>query len=246
MLKFDRFFYEKTYLKKFSSYEEALEDWKQSGGLLGAPLKDNELGFEYTSQLGQDYNLINNIFNRKKNKFFIEFGACDGVFLSNTYILEKFFDWNGLCIEPHPEYFKYLQNNRNCKLSNLLIDDLDNKDVEFSMQENLEVSGIIKYKKNHFYKQNLIKMKTYSLNTVFDINKIPNIIDYLSIDTEGSELSILSTFDFNKYHINYISIEHGSDQAYKQKIKYFLESKNFSLSRNLFWDDEYINNSFID
>ncbi len=38
----------------------------------------------------------------------------------------------------------------------------------------------------------------------------PNQIDYLSIDTEGSEFDILNSFDFNwKYKILMITVEHN-------------------------------------
>ena len=241
---FNKEFYEKTYLKKFNTFEEAYYDWANSGGLLGKPLYDEQLKFFYNSQLGQDQYVINNIFNRKKFGVFLEFGACDGMFLSNTYVLEKYFDWSGLCVEPHPDYYSQLVNNRKCNKSNKLIDSHTGLDVEFSMQENLEVSGIKKYKTNHFYNDRVINLKTISLNDILEEYKDIDVIDYLSIDTEGSELKILSTFNFDKYKINYISIEHGNNIAYKNEIYEFLISKNFSLHRDIFWDSEFINNNF--
>lgn len=241
---FNKEFYEKTYLKKFKTYDEAYRDWSYSNGLLGEPIYDKELNFQYQSQLGQDFYVINKIFNRKQNGVFLEFGACDGIFLSNTYILEKHFDWSGLCIEPHPDYYNKLIYNRSCHLSNELLDSHTGNQVEFSMQENLEVSGIKKHKTNHFYNEKIINLKTISLNDMLQKYKDIKHIDYLSIDTEGSELQILSTFDFDKYHINYISIEHGNNMSYKQKIHSFLTSKNFLLHRDIFWDSEYININF--
>jgi len=40
------------------------------------------------SQLGQDTNVIN-YFNHKKNGYFIDIGATDGIDINNTYLLEK-------------------------------------------------------------------------------------------------------------------------------------------------------------
>ncbi len=55
----------------------------------------------------------------QKNGFFIECGANDGMFLSNTYKFEKADDWTGLLIEANPNIFPSLrQQNRNAWISN--------------------------------------------------------------------------------------------------------------------------------
>jgi hypothetical protein len=69
---------------------------------------------KYMSQKGQDKWIIESIFGGKRNGFFVDLAATDGVALSNTYILEKHFGWTGICIEPNPEFYTKLQNNRNC------------------------------------------------------------------------------------------------------------------------------------
>lgn len=247
MKEFNKEFYEKTYLKSFPNYESAYSDWvnhnsfAESRGwepLLGSPIKDDS-GFEYTSQLGQDHYYINEIQKRKKGGFFIEFGACDGLFLSNTYVLEKYFDWDGICIEPFPEYFESLKTNRKCIVDNSLIYKESNKEVSFSIQENPETNGITEYKKNHFYNPKEVILKTKTLEEVLDFHNCPKNIDYLSIDTEGTELEILKSFPFEKYHIGYICIEHGNDFKYQKEINEFLISVGYSLKRNCWWDDEY-------
>ena len=59
------------------------------------------------SQLGQEIKVIN-FYKEKKNGYFIEIGASDGIELSNTYLLESEYKWNGICIEPIPiKYQKF-------------------------------------------------------------------------------------------------------------------------------------------
>ena len=36
----------------------------------------------------------------REGRYFIEFGAADGIYLSNTYLLESVFNWRGLLVEP--------------------------------------------------------------------------------------------------------------------------------------------------
>ena len=65
------------------------------------------------SQLRQDLFTLNQL-NFKKNGFFVEFGATNGINLSNTHLLEKEFNWNGILAEPAKIYHKELFENRNC------------------------------------------------------------------------------------------------------------------------------------
>jgi hypothetical protein len=53
------------------------------------------------------------------------------------------------------------------------------------------------------------KVKTIMLNTLLEKHKAPRNIDYFSLDTEGSELKILSAFDFSKWNIRSWTIEHN-------------------------------------
>jgi hypothetical protein len=51
-------------------------------------------------------------------------------------------------------------------------------------------------------------------------------IDYLSIDTEGSEFDILSTLDFSKYSFGVITLEYNFS-AYRARINQLLVSKGY-------------------
>ena len=74
----------------------------------------------YYSQKGQDKFIID-FFNKKKNGYFIEIGGYDGITNSNTYKLEKEFNWNGLLVEPSLHLYNKLKNKRNCKSENCII-----------------------------------------------------------------------------------------------------------------------------
>jgi hypothetical protein len=87
-------------------------------------------------------------------------------------------------------------------------------------------------------------VRTVSLNDLLKNFGAPRKIDYLSIDTEGSEYIILSSFDFSKYDISVITVEHNSGEQ--------RDSIHRLLSRNGFvrifeeissCDDWYIHDS---
>jgi len=75
---------------------------------------------EYYSQYQQDKYLNEIVFKNKEKGFFLDIGAHDGASLNNTYFFEKYRKWNGICIEPIPEVFAKLDENRNCiKIKNV-------------------------------------------------------------------------------------------------------------------------------
>ena len=196
------------------------------------------------SQFNQDKFVID-FYNNKQSGYFVEIGASDGIQLSNTYILEKNYNWKGICVEPIPDKYKKLKKNRpNSYCYNNPIYNQSNIDIEFSICTNGSLfSGI----KNHIttYKNRLennscnIILKTLSINDLLINSNAPEFIDYLSIDTEGSEYEIIKSLDFSKYKFGLLSIEHNFDINYKNKINELLVKNNYTCIKQLGADDIY-------
>jgi hypothetical protein len=55
------------------------------------------------SQAKQDVYVLN-VLKGKKDGYFVELGSNDPITISNTYVLEKDFDWSGIMIEYDPKY----------------------------------------------------------------------------------------------------------------------------------------------
>ena len=69
----------------------------------------------------------------------------------------------------------------------------------------------------------------------------PPVIDYWSLDTEGSELTLLKSFPFDHYSFRVISVEHNW-LPLRAEIRHFLERRGYRLVKALGCDDCYIRN----
>ena len=145
------------------------------------------------SQAGQDFWVYGEAFNQKRNGYFLDIGAHDGINISNTYILESKYQWSGLCIEANPTTFKKLVLNRNSQCVNACVD-TDEGLVDFALRDgrggiaDKHLDNSVDAKNHH----DTIKLKTTSLESLLKIYNAPSIIDYLSIDVEGAEARILA------------------------------------------------------
>ena len=77
-------------------------------------------------------------------------------------------------------------------------------------------------------------------------NSAPYEIDYLSIDTEGSEFEILNAFDFSKFNIKVITCEHNFTE--NRAGIYDLLSKNGYrrvMEEVSFFDDWYVREELV-
>jgi FkbM family methyltransferase len=86
--------------------------------------------------------------------------------------------------------------------------------VDFLTVQDPELSTIAAYAaQDHFAtirsRAPKISVETVALNDLLADHHAPPVIDYMSIDTEGSELDILSTFDFCRWKVRLFSIEHN-------------------------------------
>lgn len=175
------------------------------------------------AQLGQDLFVLSES-NLKKNGFFVEFGATNGVDLSNTLLLEKEFGWNGILAEPARVWHSALKNNRSCQIETRCVWSSSGSTLTFSEAEWAELSTVSAFKSSDHHKKSREHSQTYDVETIslLDLLKnhnAPQAIDYLSIDTEGSEFEILSAFDFGKYQFGFISCEHNFTPAREQILK---------------------------
>jgi len=179
-----------------------------------------------------------------KNSFFVELGADDGIKFSNTLAFEKHFNWDGICIEPNPEAFLRLQKNRKCHTEQALVYSKKKEILRFFVHRRPDKSGI----PTHMREQNIHKRPTISLTTttlqdVLQKYHSPKFIEFLSLDTEGSEYEILKNFPFDIYTFGIMLIERNKDH---DKIEDLLTIKQYiKIERHKRSDDYYVHQKLI-
>lgn len=183
------------------------------------------------SQLGQDLFVVNEL-KCKENGFFVEFGATNGITLSNTHLLEKQFGWKGILAEPAKCWHAALNRNRDAHIVTDCVWSDSNSILNFNEVGIAELSTIDTFSSSDLHKESRKKGRSYQVKTIslldlLDKYNAPRIIDFLSIDTEGSEYAILENFDFEKYSFRVITCEHNFTDA-REKIFSLLTSKGYT------------------
>ena len=203
----------------------------------------------YYSEEEQDKFIDLLLFNKQQNGFFVDIGAFNGVAGSNTYFFERYRNWTGICVEPNPRIYETLKKVRQCLTVNACISDMDGEEYFLDIKGRLSMlSGIVRTFSSEHNKRiereliefsvpsEKIKVPSFSFNTFikkFDIKHI----DYCSIDTEGSEQTIIKCIDFSTVSISVISVEN----TYSNKhIPDCLTSNGYKLVSVLGDDQIYV------
>jgi len=169
---------------------------------------------------GQDI-LIAGLFNHKKNGIFFDIGANDGITINNSYYFEKNLNWTGVAVEPVTYVFENLKTNRECHVVHGCVAPQSGKAKFLELVGNANMYSTLKThntgltarrirkrikRQNSELRETEVDCYTFSdLTNKFGFEKV----DFLSLDTEGGELEILKSIDFNSTPVSVISVENN-------------------------------------
>ena len=187
--------------------------------------------------MSSNINLLKDILDKELNLekaspgTYIEAGAHNGVFQSNTKFLDDQYGWTGLLVEPTPEEYKLCRENRpnniieNCALVNR---DYKSNTVELMYFTKYTAGNFIFSQQNldRAY-QKVIKVEARTLTCLLDKHDFPRIIDFFCLDVEGAEYLVLDGLDLNRYKIKYVLLE-VSDGKRDDIPLYFNNEKDIS------------------
>jgi FkbM family methyltransferase len=230
--------------RRFDETSDFEEDKRDINDFLGWAMQHVH---ETKSQLFQDL-WVQWELREKTGGYFCEFGATNGVDLSNTNLLEKKFGWEGLVVEPNPAYHAHLNAERQCNISKKCVFGTTGQNMQFNCTEVSHFSRLVDIIPDDAHEGNgkrtpeqIIEVETISLNDLLDEVNAPNHIDYISADTEGSEFEILSNFDFGRRTVTMLTVEHNYTPM-REKIFDLLSSYGYVRRFEAFsqFDDWYI------
>lgn len=168
----------------------------------------------YRSEHEQDRWLNENIFRGKREGVFVEFGALDGIFTSNSAFFEAELGWRGVLIEADPVNFAALLQSprRAIKLCAAIA-------ADYGLAEFERVPGIIgwgglaatieaEHRQRIGGETEKFIVATLPLNAVLAHCGI-GAIDYLSADIEGGEFEALRAFDFARFPTAIVDVENN-------------------------------------
>ncbi|MDH7804206.1 MULTISPECIES: FkbM family methyltransferase [unclassified Rhizobium] len=204
------------------------------------------------AQLRQDI-LVAVLSRFKRNGYFVEFGATDGVYLSNTFLLEEQLGWTGILAEPARVWLEALRENRpRAVIDDRCVYEKTGAQLMFrEVQSDFALSTIVEFSDVDLHRNTRKIGETYPVETItledlLTQNGAPEVIDFISIDTEGSELSILKGFDFSLFQFNMIACEHNYSSTRDQVLNLLKANGYYRILNEIsMFDDWFVHESLL-
>jgi hypothetical protein len=212
----------------------------------------NKFPHKTYSQLKQEV-FVSWILKEKRKGYFVEAGAGDGVTDSNTKTLEDSYGWNGILVEPSIETSMVCQSDRPyCRVEWVALWHKSHESLNFRATPIRELSVLTKLPEvdnlaeaRRFGNEYIVPSLT--LHDLLISAKAPNVIDYISLDMEGAELTVLRPFDFWRHRVSVWTIEHNGVIANRESIHSLMTLEGYV---NMFpeitaYDDWYVSEEIL-
>ncbi len=201
--------------------------------------------------------------NSKLNGFFFEAGAYNGEVISNTLLFEVWRGWTGILVEANPdEYEKLLGKNRKCYSAGVCLSSKSRPEVvEFDAAsifggviqpgrlrpgDNIPENSRERFKAVQDERR-VIRMQCFPLYSIL-LAVGETTVDYLSLDIEGAELSVLKSVPWEKVDVRVISLEicvkklnddaNGDFESDYDETVDFLDSVGFEVYKRMWHTNE--------
>ncbi len=181
--------------------------------------------------------MADEFFKKKKDGFYIDVGCHQPILNNNTYRLYKR-GWTGINIDIDYntiDMFNFFRK-KDCNIQAGVSDDIKEKNLYFfhnrSAINTLSESTGAKAKE-------VRKITTTTLNKIIENSRFKDLeIDYISIDVEGHELSVIKGLNFKKYKPKLVILElidPSIKEFHEQRIQNIISSEIYNYMK----DEDY-------
>lgn len=195
----------------------------------------------YFAQFGED-RILDEIFGHRSHGTCVEVGANDGITHSMTYLFERM-GWTCLLVEPVPELFRKISENRTCIATNCAASSSEGE-VTMSLAHEVPSMSTLELTKERRVSilhsggtPEEIKVRKRTLDSILEESGISEI-DFISIDVEGHEMEVLKGFSIDRYRPRIVLIEDNS-HATNPSVSEFMRSKTYAIFKRTGVNDWY-------
>jgi FkbM family methyltransferase len=171
--------------------------------------------------------IIDKLLGNKNNGNYIDIGAFNPERMSNT---KRFYDkgWRGINVEPdYNNYLKFVEKRKEDINLNVGISNLKGEQKFFRFTiETLSTFSETEAEKTisqGFELRETISSKVTTLEDIFSSYLKEASIDFMSVDTEGHDLEVLQSNNWDVYRPKIICVEN----ILTSEINYFLENQSY-------------------
>ena len=212
---------------------------------LSGAVMAHRIGF---SQFQQD-SFVVDLLAGKRGGIFIDVGASDGVSNSNSYLLEAYYGWRGVCVEPGVRQRLLAWLRPRCINIMAPASSKEKLVVFHRSARTAEHSGIVEtsafaHSNDAREGNDIVRTQSITLNATLTAwqhslwpRGQPQVVDYLSLDTEGHEMEALRGFPFNRVRLRVATIERN---AAKNQVDKYLRDAGMKLVGEIGADDLWV------
>lgn len=189
-------------------------------------------GSKYYSQCGEDVVLLS-IFQKQPKGFFVDVGAHHPTRYSNTYLLYKR-GWRGINIDANPLSIALFKRDRAEDIN--ILSGVAEKEgyMTYWMFSDPAVNSFSEKDAKKWFGKTWIKLlkkeqvKVNPLRVILEKYLPPDTdLDLLNVDTEGLDLQVLQSNDWEKFRPTVIVVEVENSNIDSEDITSFLEKKGY-------------------
>jgi FkbM family methyltransferase len=223
--------------------------------LFGTSVVTSDIEKASKSQSSEESYLWEHFFFQRTGGTFLEMGALDGIFLSNTLALENLLGWRGVLIEASPANYGKLQQQRKTQIViNAAVCD-EVRTVHYMESGDTAVRGIVEFMAPSFVSQWHTSYRPEQIDQFPSIPCVPldlllglygfRHINFFSLDVEGAELQVLRALDFSAISFDVLVVE--ADEHNKTKniaVVDLLDRAGYKFHEHFLRNDWFVRRGF--